>query len=155
MGDPIAAVRPYWSAEYERRELSCEDHRTKRAPERAGAANDLVERPHEKCPVAYAVDRGPMGGRQFEPPQRQREHPDEQRRVRQLPQGQTPVRGAEPPGGGAQASGERVDRRRGHFANVPSVRAANALVTVTLDSERCGQLPIRVPRGIENACRQD
>lgn len=120
-----AAQRRAGSAEDERRELSGEDHRAKRAPERARAANDLVKRPHEQCSVAYAVDRGRVRGRKFEPPQHQRDHPDAQRRVRQLPQGQPPVRGAEPPGGGAQASGDGVGRRGGgHVEKVPSVEGA-------------------------------
>lgn len=46
------------SAEDERRDLNGEDHRAKRASERARAANDLVKRPNEKCSLAYAVNRG-------------------------------------------------------------------------------------------------
>ena len=91
----------------ERRDLSGEDHRTEDPPERARAANDLVERPHEQRSMAYAGDRGRVCLRQVEPPEHERDQPDAQRGVRRLPQGLPTVRRAEPPGGGARRAGAR------------------------------------------------
>ncbi len=137
---PDAAEWRAGSAEDEGRDLNGEDHRAKRASERTRAAKNLVKRPNEKCSVAYALDGGRVRCRQFQPPQRQRDQPYAQRRIRQLPQGQTPLRGAEPPGRGAQTIGDGLDRCGGcHVRKVPGLYAGNPRVPVTRDSDAAGK----------------